>query len=660
MHSTECVALAATLGFDCGEASASAAAILGATGVDTTAVAAKRKLKIGAPPAASDVRSDVQRLEESTPGVAAAIRMLLKRPDVGTLGSASPKFSWRAVQRVKAERSEKPGTNTSTLDLVRRPPPLRLALTVARARVRARALPISLGHANARARDRCSASVLSRVAAPRRARSFCPRGPCWQLHDLLYETDLWNTNKKDDDKYREVTAAKLAQWAGAAGAAAALGAASDGKSPRTASPQKGQLRHEEEAAGLYLRFVRELEGTKQHHLVMLATLLGVQRLKSGGQQRKADTSQRPPELAGTLNGVGRKSLAPVTALFLALPCEMALYLDEREGQGRQALGKAEMAGDPGFLVTGPPLRAGLAIRLGVVVSASSGGGGGSGGPPRMMPTLPAASAFQNIFAPAAASGEAAVTAAIAAAARNAAMMAATAKGLAPQLPPGTSAMELVGFRVGMQVRIFGLTKAPQYNGQLARVDGWLKDEQRVQVHLPGFGNKQVALKPSNLAPVAAAAAAPPSHAAPPQPQPATASSAIASSEAAMSSAAMSAAALKAVLRERGISSEGALEKSDLVELVRKSGGLPTSSPKAKAPAAPATSPPPPSAPPSAPSSRCKKEAADDEVAEVTGRAPKMCGTPGCVLPDFHGGLCSSTSVASKRESPARSPGLMKY
>lgn len=45
LHGKECVALAAELGFDCGEANASAAAILGATGVDTTRSPGKGKVR---------------------------------------------------------------------------------------------------------------------------------------------------------------------------------------------------------------------------------------------------------------------------------------------------------------------------------------------------------------------------------------------------------------------------------------------------------------------------------------------------------------------------------------------------------------------------------------------------------------------------------------
>ena len=73
--SAECVALSAQLGFDCGEAAASAAAILGATGVDTTlGKKGKGRPKIAPAKAQVDERTEWERLQ---PGVATALLALL-------------------------------------------------------------------------------------------------------------------------------------------------------------------------------------------------------------------------------------------------------------------------------------------------------------------------------------------------------------------------------------------------------------------------------------------------------------------------------------------------------------------------------------------------------------------------------------------------------
>ena len=73
--SAECVALSAQLGFDCGEAAASAAAILGATGVDTTlGKKGKGRPKIAPAKAQVDERTEWERLQ---PGVSTALLALL-------------------------------------------------------------------------------------------------------------------------------------------------------------------------------------------------------------------------------------------------------------------------------------------------------------------------------------------------------------------------------------------------------------------------------------------------------------------------------------------------------------------------------------------------------------------------------------------------------
>ena len=114
LHSAACVAKAAALGFDCGEANASAAAILGATGVDTTAAPGKGKGKAKAlpPPTAepADTRTEMKKLDHACPGVASALRALLAQrtgattagtaaSPTATLGTASPASAHAPSQR---------------------------------------------------------------------------------------------------------------------------------------------------------------------------------------------------------------------------------------------------------------------------------------------------------------------------------------------------------------------------------------------------------------------------------------------------------------------------------------------------------------------------------------------------------------------------------
>ena len=91
--SAACVALSAQLGFDCGEAAASAAAILGATGVDTTlGKKGKGKAKITPAKVQSDTRTEWDKLQ---PGVAKALLALLgTKPN--KLHEASAGFTKRA------------------------------------------------------------------------------------------------------------------------------------------------------------------------------------------------------------------------------------------------------------------------------------------------------------------------------------------------------------------------------------------------------------------------------------------------------------------------------------------------------------------------------------------------------------------------------------
>ena len=277
---TPCVAKAAELGLDCGEASASAAAILGATGVDTTAApaaAGKKRAADGAAALAAtqrDQRSDWERLR---PRERSALDALLRKPPK-TLGAATAGFLERATEKKKQPGAHFPTflVVTSTLDL---------------------------------------------------------------LHDFCFDTNLYDTNQKDGDEYRGEESPLVKRLNAAAGAAAGRAGG--------AEPTQEQR---DEAAARYLRLVRQLEGTKGPTLARIASLLKVQRLLDGGgigggyhgnvQLKDASSS-------------GRKKLAPAIALFLALPSEEALVLDERAAAKAAAeAGDFEKAGDPGFLVLG--------------------------------------------------------------------------------------------------------------------------------------------------------------------------------------------------------------------------------------------------------------------------------------------------------------------
>ena len=263
LHSQACVQLANKLGFDCGEASASAAAILGSTGVDTTvSPASKAKAVPKSKPA--DTRTELQKLETACPGVAKALLKLLTKPPA-KLCDTSPGWMGRAL--------DKRVTSPSVLD---------------------------------------------------------------HLHDLLYETDLWSQQDEGSEHCREV-ATKIGAWGGAAA--------------ERAPPSLSKDEHEA-AAALFLRLVRLIEGVKTPELDRLVKLLGVRRLisrSSGlmGLSIKVEERSLP-----------RRTAAPLVALFLTVPNELALVIDGRSETGPTAAAdkKArEKAGDPGFLVNGAAL-----------------------------------------------------------------------------------------------------------------------------------------------------------------------------------------------------------------------------------------------------------------------------------------------------------------
>jgi len=273
--SAACVALSAQLGFDCGEAAASAAAILGATGVDTTLRKGKGKAKITPAKVQADTRTEWDKLQ---PGVAKALLTLLGTQP-GKLYEASAGFTKRAGDV---------GTSMSLLEL---------------------------------------------------------------LTDLVFDADSLSQAAAGDRKKQDAEQIK-SKRAAARTTATERVAAWQGAAPER-DIAKLTAEDKEAAAEVYLRLVRQLEGTRGETLQGLAKLLRVQRLSltGGGGQNPAKL-----KLADTAVSVGRKVMAPVLALFLTLPDKHSLVIDERAGSSKQSDKTAkEMQGDPGFLVNGPPL-----------------------------------------------------------------------------------------------------------------------------------------------------------------------------------------------------------------------------------------------------------------------------------------------------------------
>ena len=126
IHSEHCVKLAAHLGLDCGEAAASAAAILGATGVDTTMTSPKGKGKQASeaplpPKPVADDRTAMERLIEACPGVAEALRNLLApthRKMIGAINGTSPRVLTRAMDKSVTRASTLVAARMSRLFIV--------------------------------------------------------------------------------------------------------------------------------------------------------------------------------------------------------------------------------------------------------------------------------------------------------------------------------------------------------------------------------------------------------------------------------------------------------------------------------------------------------------------------------------------------------------
>ena len=185
------------------------------------------------------------------------------------------------------------------------------------------------------------------------------------LHDLLHDTNLYESNRRDDDQYRQQLVAKLGEWCGAtrsatASSATASSAAASSAAASAASSSSSSTADANAAASKYLELVRQLESYRTHEYQALAALLRVQRLCRVSHATAANVVLRP--CAGPGMGCGttftRKVAAPVIALYLSLTAEIALYLDQREERSdttiAQQRGTSTM--DPGFLCSGPQIR----------------------------------------------------------------------------------------------------------------------------------------------------------------------------------------------------------------------------------------------------------------------------------------------------------------
>ena len=194
--------------------------------------------------------------------------------------------------------------------------------------------------------------TLLKVEPPSTLGAASPRltklgGECeaWLLdfvHDLCFDTQLWQTNRRTDAPYRSEVASRLMAYAG------------------TAAERKGggaplKQTHRLEAASRYLRLVRELEGEKPDLLKKVAIALGIGRLCGSGdgkalKLRPCDTSMP----------YAKRQLPAALALALTIPCGATMVLDEREG--RHQLPPSQAEGDPGFHVLSPPLPDGYQVR----------------------------------------------------------------------------------------------------------------------------------------------------------------------------------------------------------------------------------------------------------------------------------------------------------
>lgn len=397
---------------------------------------AKAKASTPKPPAeVTDERNALQRLEQACPSVAAAIRALLKA---------------HATTRVGVPDSDGKLTTMGS------------------------ASPGFAGRANDK--ERTTVATLD------------------MLHDLVLETNLWNTNRKQDSEYRSSIVDKLGLWRGIEGAGSEQPAAtaSDGSSTAKAT-------REELAASMYLRLVREAEGLKTPQLNALASLLGVSRLKSTGSRSNSTTGKYSVQGGWTLSTVmlNRKMQASVCALFLTLPTEIALYID-----GAEANKSSSTKSETPFWCTSPSastLRTANGVRLTVrngaivplfVQSAPKPYPNVSpytfASAPIRSQSMPPSAFHQHVAAamppPAAAAPPGSI----------AAPWATLPHRLTSQI--AQLAPHLAG--CGLTVAVHGLVNKPELNGAVAYLQSISEDGQRIHVLLQN--GKVLGLKPGNL------------------------------------------------------------------------------------------------------------------------------------------------------------------
>ena len=524
---------AASLGLDCGEATASAAAILGATGVDTTSLTDARKRTAEA----TDNRTSMQKLEATTPEVASAIRAFVQRADPPTsLAIASPGF---------VERAHAATTPCSSLD---------------------------------------------------------------HLHDLIFEAGVWHQQLKDD-AHRAEMVEKLRQWRGA------LHALGEEKLSTMTAGEK-----EEAAATQYLRMVRELEGARTAELRNLTNLINAKRLKAEMTLKDLDP-------------VSRRQKAPIIALFATFSHEIALYIDERDG-----IPKGGLAAPLHFLITRPPLPRDMLLKHGVLRKVA---------PPPPPPPKPPPPP--------------------------------------PPPPPAATFSAVCPYPVGSRVLLhsFESDVGKPLNGKMGTIRQWDGDRKLYHVVVDGVeGLKGIKHPNCKIVPSSRTEGSPyvkqdlpPGwtgywHVVPSGGYWMFTGPTFLGTKSSQGSATKAWAIYRKGEEQRQLESADCVGSSTASMLPSGSAPPPPIASSPTPPAGPAAPAPPP-APPQAPSPVLAPPPAEcAPVPPPTGEPAASpppgqfelvkgrCGTPGCTLPDFHSGMCSSISVTGKRSSPGRAPGSM--
>ena len=181
-------------------------------------------------------------------------------------------------------------------------------------------------------------------------------------------------------------------------------------------------------------------------------------------------------LNNVVQSLPRKSSAPMIALYLTIPSEQALYLDERSllnaDKARSYLTAKEQSGDPGFLCNGPMLRKfgetgpRMVISHGVLREHNP--------PPPPKPQPPAPRPPQQPQQPRP-----------------------QQQPRPPQQPQGFGPSNLT---IGRRCTITDVKSRAELNGTFCAVVKYDEEQQRYHVRLDTT-QKVVALKPANLSPV---------------------------------------------------------------------------------------------------------------------------------------------------------------